>query len=212
MKLLYIIVNSKSEEESSSRKVSRKLVDMIKQFHPQCEVEEINLYEDYIPRLDIKYFRGRNCSIQKSPELSEEDNKAIERIHELADQFAKADAYVIGAPLWSMSFPSPLKEYIDCIVQHGKTIELSEKGCKGLLDDKERRMIYVQSSGGPLPMIIKKQMNYGVEYVKAIAHAMGIAKFEELLIDGTGFTKESKVKAEEEGIEKILPLLKSLRK
>ena len=80
------------------------------------------------------------------------------------------------------------------------------------MGDKERRMIYVQSSGGHLPIILKNKMSQGIKYVEDLMNIIGIKKFEELLVDGTGFTVESKREAEEKAIAKILPLLKSFRK
>ena len=212
MKILYIIVNSKSEEESSSRKVSRELINMLMKFHPESKLEELNLYENKIPRLEARYFESRNCIVQRKDSLTQEENDNVDRINELVNQFISADVYIIAAPLWNMSFPSPLKEYLDCIIQQGKTIDISEKGVKGLLSDKERRMIYVQSSGGHLPIILKNKMSQGIKYVEDLMNIIGIKKFEELLVDGTGFTVESKREAEEKAIAKILPLLKSFRK
>ena len=50
--------------------------------------------------------------------------------------------------MWSLSFPAPLKEYIDCIVELDKTMSITEKKGKGLSRPEERKMVYVQSSGG----------------------------------------------------------------
>lgn len=211
MKLLYIIANSKKEEESSSRLVSRKLVDEIESNHPECEVEEINLYDDCIPRLEAKYFCGKNSLIEDCESLGKEDKENIQRIKELANQFAEADAYVIAAPLWSMSFPAPLKQYIDCIVLNGVTIELSEKECKGLLTDKDRKMVYVQASGAPANLLLKREVCQGIDYVEGIMETLGIKKFEKLLVDGTGYTEESKKEAEEKAMEKIPSVLRTFR-
>jgi FMN-dependent NADH-azoreductase len=49
--LLYIIANSKSEEMSSSRTVSRSLVNAILEKVPDVELEELDLYKDHIPQL-----------------------------------------------------------------------------------------------------------------------------------------------------------------
>lgn len=205
MKLLYIIVNSKPEAESSSRKVSRRLVDKILNNNPDCILEEINLYDDHIPRLEYKYFKDRNCIVDEEGynKLDEKDKKEVDRINQLCDQFKSADIYVIAAPMWSLSFPAPLKEYIDCIIQSGKTMILNEDKIKGTLDDKERKMIYVQSSGGPIPWILRGKINQGVEYVEDIMKFLGIKKFKELLIDGIGFDRDSKIEAEEKAIKKI---------
>ncbi|WP_297636336.1 NAD(P)H-dependent oxidoreductase [uncultured Clostridium sp.] len=209
MKLLYIIVNSKNEEDSSSRLVSRKLVEEVMANH-ECDLEEINLYEEELPELNAKYFSGKNCLIEECDELSKEEKADVEQIKKLANQFAEADAYVIAAPLWSMSFPAPLKQYIDCVVSNGITIEISESGCKGLLEG-DRKMIYVQASGGPINLITKGEMCQGIDYVEGIMEHLGIKKFEKLLIDGTGFTEESKRAAEEKAVEKIPHILRSFK-
>ena len=188
-----------------NRKVSRRLVDKILNNNPDCILEEINLYDDHIPRLEYKYFKDRNCIVDEEGynKLDEKDKKEVDRINQLCDQFKSADIYVIAAPMWSLSFPAPLKEYIDCIIQNGKTMILNEDKIKGTLDDKERKMIYVQSSGGPIPWILRGKINQGVEYVEDIMKFLGIKKFKELLIDGIGFDRDSKIEAEEKAIKKI---------
>ena len=52
-KMLYIIANSKSEEISSGRTVSRRLVNAIMGKVPNVELEELNLYEEHIPQLKL---------------------------------------------------------------------------------------------------------------------------------------------------------------
>lgn len=205
MKLLHIIVNSKPEEESSSRKVARHLVNTIIERNPQYKLEEINLYEEHIPRLEYKYFKSRNSLVEGTDyeKLSTEDKKEVDRINELCDQFRSADMYVIAAPMWSLSFPAPLKEYLDCIVQVGKTMELLDERIKGTLDDRDRKMIYVQSSGGEVPWILRGRLSQGVEYFEDIMKFLGIKKFKELLVDGTGFDKYTKMDAEHKAMKKI---------
>jgi FMN-dependent NADH-azoreductase len=105
--------------------------------------------------------------------------------------------------MWSLSFPAPLKEYIDCIVMDGRTISISENKIQGLLNDKQRGMVYIQSSGGEIPWILRMVMNKGLNYVEDIIKTLGIKRFEELLVDGTGFTEEEKNAAVTKAIEKI---------
>ncbi len=212
MKLLYIIVNSKPEMESSSRRVSRRVVNKILEANQDCILEELNLYDEHIPRLEYKYFKQRNCVVDKEDydKLPEEDKKEVDRINELCDQFMSADIYVIAAPMWSLSFPAPLKEYIDCIVQLNKTMIISKNKVKGTLDDKERKMIYVQSSGGEVPWLLRGKISQGVEYVEDIMKFLGIKKFKELLVDGTGWERDSKTDAEYKAIGKIDALIDDL--
>ena len=138
-KLLYISVNSKPEELSASKTVARSFINSFLEKYNDFKVEEVDLYKEHIPRLEYQYFQDRNCVISEedAKKLPEKDQKEIRKIRELCDQFISAEMYVIAAPMWSLSFPAPLKEYIDCIVQTDKTISLEKgKKPKGLLNDK----------------------------------------------------------------------------
>lgn len=212
-KLLYIIVNSKPEDLSSSRTVSRELVNRFLNKHKDYELEELNLYECHIPRLEYEYFTDRNSMIDKDAfnQLDEKQQEEVHKIVKLTDQFKEADMYVVAAPMWSLSFPSPLKEYIDCIVMNNKTIKISDSGVDPLLNDKVRSMVYVQSSGGKIPWMIKPVLNKGLNYFEGIVKLMGIKDFKELLVDGTGKTQLEKEEAENKAIEKIDDIIDELK-
>lgn len=204
-KLLYITVNSKPEEMSASKTVGRAFVNRFVELNSDFKIEELDLYNCHIPRLEYQYFEKRNAMI-KEEDFNKLDIKQQEEVHKiikLTDQFKEADMYVIAAPMWSLSFPAPLKEYIDCIVMDGKTISINENKIEGLLNDKQRGMVYIQSSGGNIPWILRMVMNKGLNYVQDIMGTMGITRFEELLVDKTGFTEEEKNKAIEKAITEI---------
>ena len=204
-KLLYISVNSKPEELSSCKTVAREFINRFLDKYPNFEVEEVDLYKDHIPRLEYQYFESRNCIIneQAAKKLPEKEQKEVRRIRELCDQFISADMYVIAAPMWSISFPAPLKEYIDCIVQVNKTV-LIEKGKKpkGLLDDKNRAAVYIESSGGNIPWILDAVMDKGENYIASILKIMGIKNVQQLKVDGTGTTEEERINAINKAKEK----------
>lgn len=213
-KLLYITVNSKPEELSASKTVGRAFVNKFIQKHSDFKVEELDLYECHIPRLEYEYFEKRNCMIQKE-DFEKLDSKQQEEVHKivkLTDQFKEADVYVIAAPMWSLSFPAPLKEYIDCVVMDGKTISINKDKIEGLLNDKPRGMAYIQSSGGEITWILRAVMNRGINYIEDIMKLMGIKKFQELLVDGTGTTEEEKRVAIDKAIEKIDGIIEGIWK
>jgi len=204
-KLLYITVNSKPEKLSASKTVGRSLVTKFLEKYDDFELEELDLYKCHIPRLEYQYFEKRNCMIKEEDfnKLNEKEKEEVNKMVKLADQFKESDLYVIAAPMWSLSFPSPLKEYIDCIVMEGKTIHMEQNSVEGLLTDKQRGMIYIQSSGGSIPWFLKIVMNKGLNYVHDIMKFIGIKRFEELLVDGTGSTEEEKTRAIQEAMKKI---------
>ncbi len=212
-KLLYISVNSKPEDLSASKTIARKFINRFLEENKDFKVEELDLYKEHIPRLEYKYFEKRNCIIKEedAKQLDDKDIKEIRKIRGLCDQFVGANVYVIAAPMWSLSFPAPLKEYIDCIMQDQKTITFDSGKPEGLLNDIDRTVVYIQSSGGHIPWILKPVMNKGVNYVENIIKFMGIKKFEELLVDGTGFTEQEKKEAIDKAEGKIDDIIHSMK-
>ncbi len=212
-KLLYISVNSKPEDLSASKTVARKFINRFLEKNKDFQVEEIDLYKEHIPRLEYQYFEKRNCIVNEddAKELSDKERSEVQKIRELCDQFISANVYVIAAPMWSLSFPAPLKEYIDCIMQDEKTIKFEGKKIEPLLDDKPRTMVYIQSSGANIPWLLKPIMNKGLNYVEDVIKFMGIKKFEELLVEGTGFTPEEQKEAIEKACEKIDDVIDSMK-
>lgn len=190
--------------------VARKFINKFLERNGDFKVEEVDLYKEHIPRLEYQYFKDRNCVIseEEAKKLPEKDQKEIRKIRDLCDQFISAQMYVIAAPMWSLSFPAPLKEYIDCIVQEEKTISFEKgKKPKGLLDDKERAVVYIQSSGGNIPWILDPIMDKGENYVAQIMKAMGIKNVQELKVDATGTTEEERENAIRDAEEKIDSIL-----
>jgi len=211
-KLLYIIANSKAEEQSSSRTVSRKLVNAILEKVPDVELEELNLYEEHIPQLKGCYFESRSAIVSSEArnKLSVEEQKEVAQIEHLCDQFKEADIYVLAAPMWSLSFPAPVKEYLDCIIQTGKTIAFENNKPHGLMNDKQRIFVYVQSSGANIPWLLKPSLSKGLNYVHEIIKFIGINTFDELLVDGTGVTEEERQNAIKNARDKIPQLVEKL--
>ena len=211
-KLLYIIANSKAEELSSSRTISRKLVNEILNKVPDVELEEINLYEDHIPQIKGCYFEIRSAivSSEARSKLTSKEQEEVAKIEHLCDQFKASDIYVLAAPMWSLSFPAPVKEYLDCIIQTGKTISFEHNKPFGLLDDKQRVFVYVQSSGANIPWILKPALSKGLNYVHEIMKFIGINTFDELLVDGTGETEEERQSAMKAAADKIPQLVEKL--
>jgi len=152
------------------------------------DVEELNLYSEDIPEVDFDVFneRAQVKAGQEYESLPEEKREKIDRINRLCQQFKSADKYVIAAPMWSLMFPGRLKNYIDCIVQDGQTIKLDESSVKGLLDDKDRRLVYIQSSSGEYSGLISSRFDYGTDYMCTLFKSLGVRRVFNLPVEGTG--------------------------
>lgn len=204
-KLLYIVANSKPEEISSSKTVGRALVNGILDKYKNLSLEELDLYSEHIPRPKYSYFSSRSTLIKEEAlsKLSAQEQSDIQQMSKLCDQFVAASVYVVASPMWSLSFPAVLKDYIDCIIQAEKTITFTNNKPEGLLNDRPRTFFYVQSSGANIPWIMKPILDKGLNYVEDIMKFIGISKFDELLIDGTGTTETEKSEAIEKAKSKI---------
>lgn len=204
-RMLYISANPKPETMSASRTVARALVNRIMEKYRDIELESLDLYEQHIPQLKHSYFAGRSTIIsdEERKRLPENEQKEVKQIIRLCDQFRDADLYILAAPMWSLSFPAPVKEYIDCVVQAGKTIEFIDDKPHGLMGNKERLFIYVQASGAHIPWLIRPALNKGLNYVHDVMRFIGISRFEELLVDGTGTSEDEREDAISRAIKKI---------
>ena len=72
-------------------------------------------------------------------------------------------------------------------------------------------MVYIQSSGGNVPWMLRPIMNKGLNYIEDIIKFMGIKKFDELLVDATGFTEEEKQEAINKACDKIDDIIDSMK-
>ncbi len=211
--ILYLIASSKPEHLSASRTVSRALVNRLASLHPGYSVEELELYEAGIPRPRWDYFGSRSCVVtgQELAKLPLQRQAEVQRMESLCTQFASADIYVLAAPMWSLSFPGIVKDYLDCVIQKDRTIAFRRERPAGLLDDRQRSFLYVQSSGGNVPWALRPAMNKGLGYVEDVMKFLGIRHVDELLVDDTGTTQEEWKKAVEKAIGKIDDLLVDLQ-
>ncbi|MCY6957171.1 FMN-dependent NADH-azoreductase [Clostridium brassicae] len=208
-KLLYISVNSKPENMSVSKTVGREFVNKFLNKNTDHILEELDIYNQDIPELNHKLVNGVADTVYGSEynALSQEDKKAVDRINQLCDQFVSADTYVIAAPMWSVSFPSRFKRYLDCVILNNKVIKVSPDEIKGLLNDKERNMIYIQSSGGIYPKIFNGQFNHGVDYCHDIFKFLGINRFEKILVQGVnmpGIGRDEAINRAYEDVDRVV--------
>jgi FMN-dependent NADH-azoreductase len=188
MKLLYIRCNPKLESQSASLRVGREFVKHYMNKFPEHEIEELDLYASNIPEVDGVVFNNRSSVVTGADydNLPYEGQGKVDRINELCTQFQSADRYVIAAPMWSLTFPPRLKTYIDCVVLNGRTIKVYPQKVEGLMDDKVRKAVFVQSCGGVYTGIISSRFNYGAIYLKNLLLFLGFDDFIRLPVDGTG--------------------------
>jgi FMN-dependent NADH-azoreductase len=211
-KLLYIPVNTKPESISTSKAVGREFVNRFLAKNPDYELIEIDICNEYVPELNYKYYKGRAELVtgEEYSKLTKEEKQAVDRINQLSDQFVSADVYVIAAPMWSAFFPARLLTYIDCVIQKDKVIKISAEEVQGLLNDKDRMAVYIQSSGGVFPRILSGKINHGTNYIEDIFKFIGIKDFHKLMVEGTGKNQNGIEDAKEKAFEEMDKIISNM--
>ena len=118
-------------------------------------VEEVRLYEKFLPVLDLERMERRGQAAQKQ-DFSHSD-------FDLAKQFAAADIVVIAAPYWDMMFPAVLKNYLENITVAGVTFRYSDQGRPESLC-RVKKLYYVTTAGGFIG-----ENDFGYSYVRTLA-------------------------------------------
>ena len=127
------------------------------------EITELNLNLENIEPLNTELLEKREDLVKAG--------KFDDPMFRYAKQFATADAIVIAAPFWDLSFPAKLKIYLEQITVSGITFRYINGRPTGLCQAK--KLTYVTTAGGPI------FDDFGYTYVKTLAQKFyGIQKTE----------------------------------
>ena len=123
---------------------------------------ELKLYEENLRPLNFEKLNRRT-------ELIEREDFS-DKMFDCAKQFANADTIMIATPYWDLSFPAPLKNYIENIYVTGIVSAYNENGLPvGLC--KANDLYYVTTAGGPY------DPTYSYGYIESLAkNFFGISK------------------------------------
>jgi FMN-dependent NADH-azoreductase len=160
-KLLYIKANPKPVEQSVTFKMSEAFYTEYREFHPQDEVEILDLYKEGIKFLDGEMlgdiFGGK-------------DNVMLKH----AKKFASFDKYIIAAPMWNLGSPAILKAYFDYITYVGITFKYTAEGPMGFLANQGKKAVHIVARGGQYAEGGGANYEMGDRYIRTILGFLGI--------------------------------------
>ncbi|UED81500.1 NAD(P)H-dependent oxidoreductase [Lysinibacillus sp. CD3-6] len=185
-KLLVINAHPEFDSTTSVSLVGlRNFMDFYQEENSDEEIiEQINLYDDYIPQLDKTIFTAWNKQANNE-KLTDEELHAISRMHELVQQFKSANKYVIAYPLHNFNVPSKLKDYMDNILIARETFKYTENGSVGLLNDG-RSMVIIQGSGSIYTNNDwYTEVEYSHKYLKSMFNFIGIEDYKIMRVQGS---------------------------
>ena len=168
MNILHID-SSPRGERSHSRQLTHAFVAELKKTQPNASVVYHDLGPDPVPPVDEAWIAGAFSPPEShSPEAA----RAIAVSNGLVDELFAADILVIGAPMYNLSIPAPLKAYIDQIVRVGRTLDPATH--QGMVNGKKLFILTTRGGGGYGPGGDRAPMNFQDPYLKAIFGFIGI--------------------------------------
>ncbi|MEK8131406.1 NAD(P)H-dependent oxidoreductase [Paenibacillus filicis] len=201
-----LVINAHPEVESTSSFSLHVLNYFLSKYKEQHSIEEIieqiNLYQDVIPMIDQTVLSAWGKQ-RNGEELTTEEQKVIQRMNEVLQQFKSANKYVIAYPLHNFNISSKLKDYMDNILIARETFKYTETGSVGLLKDG-RSMLVIQGSGSIYTNNNwYTEVEYSHKYLKSMFNFLGIEDYEILRVQGTSILDKDEVlqKAYEEAEE-----------
>ena len=171
MKLLFVdCCISQRGEESRTRKLAMAYLEAYMNRHPEAEMEIVSPEELLaLAPFDVEMLNEREALAQSG--------QFDDRIFDLARQFAEADAVVVAAPYWDMSYPAALKTYIEHISAVGLTYHYEMDGVHG--DCKAEHLVYLTSGGD-----FEHEDSIGVLHWRQLCGLFGIERFEYVFAGG----------------------------
>ena len=171
MKLLFVdCCISQRGEESRTRTLARSYLEAYMNHHPEAELETVSPEELLaLAPFDVEMLEEREALAQAG--------QFDDHVFDMARQFAEADAVVVAAPYWDMSYPAALKTYIEHISAVGLTYHYEMDGVHG--DCKAEHLVYLTSGGD-----FEHEDSIGVLHWRQLCGLFGIERFEYVFAGG----------------------------
>ena len=131
--------------------------------------------DELVPHREVKWVLT-DFILQKRDALAEAGNFDAP-VYALARQFREADAVVVAAPFWDLSYPAALRTYIEYISAVGLTYRYTEAGCCG--DCAAQWLVYLTSGGD-----VEREDSIGVLHWRQLAAMFSIPKFDYVFAGG----------------------------
>ena len=126
---------------SVSRQLSARIVERHRALHPDMRVVVRDLAADPVLHLSGAHM----AAFQGAPTDDATITADLLKGNAYMDELFASDILVIGAPMYNLSIPTPLKAWIDRIAVAGKTFRYTATGPEGLL---QRKKAFIASARG----------------------------------------------------------------
>lgn len=172
-KLLFIDACLRENSSRTLRLANYLVTECLK--HPDITLDTLSLLNTPLAPLNHKTLDKRNDLIAA--------RKFDDPSFALARQFAQADAIILAAPFWDLSFPSMLRVYLEQLCVTGLTFHYNEKGA-AVGDCCAKRLAYVTTRGGFTGSNPPASPDFALPYLQSLCTMLGIPRFDCIAAEG----------------------------
>ena len=152
-------------EESRTLRLARVFLDVLKESCPGVEIIHQDLNTMGLRSVDMATLNRKEALCDQ---LAWDDPLFAPTV-----AFQQADAVVIAAPYWDMSFPSILKVWVENMYVRNLTFKYVNDQSVGLCRGKEA--VYITTAGSPIG-----EHDWGTAYIRDVMNVLGIPGFAEV--------------------------------
>ena len=160
--------------DSVSRMLTRDIVAALESQHGAIELTRRDL-NDGIPLVDEDWIGANFTAVE---DRSPEQRAKLAESDALVAELQKADAIVIGAPIYNFGVPASLKAWVDMIARARLTFRYTANGPEGLLTNKKA---YVVIASGGVP--VDSPVDFATPYLRQALNFVGITDIEIIAAD-----------------------------
>ena len=183
---------------SVSRRLTSEIVARQRALHPGLQVVYRDLAADPALHLTGAHMAARMGATSDDATI----NADLVKGNAFLDELFAADILVIGAPMYNLSIPTPLKAWIDRIAVAGKTFQYTATGPVGLLTNKKAFIASarggVYSAGSPAAALEHQE-----SYLLGLLAFIGVTDVKVVRAEGIAFGPEAKEAAIAHALEDI---------
>ena len=170
MRLLFVdSCISQRGDQSRTRALANAFLETFLKAHPGTQVERVALEQMNLRPFDERMLNER-AALAKAGDFRAP-------VFDLARQFREADAVLVAAPFWDLSFPAMLRIYIEHISVVGLTYHYDAEGCHG--DCRAATLTYLTSGGDA-----EQAESLGILHWKQLSSMFGIPRFDDVFASG----------------------------
>ncbi|WP_457322708.1 FMN-dependent NADH-azoreductase [Roseateles sp. P5_E11] len=172
---------------SVSRQLTAEIVARQKALHLDIRVTYRDLAADPALHLTGAHMAARMGATSDDATI----NADLVKGNAYMDELFAADVLVIGAPMYNLSIPTPLKAWIDRVAVAGKTFQYTATGPQGLLKGKKAFIASarggVYSAGSPAAALEHQE-----SYLIGLLAFLGVTDVKVVRAEGIAFGPQAK--------------------